>query len=67
MTDPKRLNRIQIFLSSIIFSFIFTFLISYLKGAGGVLGFSAFVSCLMVHFIWWIGTNERLKFRRPEA
>jgi hypothetical protein len=67
MTDPKRLNKVQIFLSSVIFSFIFTFLIKYLKGAGGVLGFSAFVSCLIVHFIWWIATNERLRFRRPES
>ncbi len=66
MTDPKRLSRLQIFLSSVIFRFIFTFLIGYLKGPGGVLGFSAFTSCLIVHFIWQIGLNQRLKFRRPE-
>lgn len=65
MTDPKRLSRLQIGLSSIIFSFIFTFLIAYLKGPGGVLGFSAFISCLIVHFIWWFGTKQILRFRRP--
>lgn len=66
MTDPKRLNKIQIFLSSIIFSFIFHFLIIYMKGPGGVLGLSAFTSCLIVHFIWRIGLNQRLRFRRPD-
>ena len=66
MTDPSRLSRLQIFLSSVIFSFIFHFLVLYMKGPGGVLGFSAFTSCLIVHFIWRIGTNQRLKFRRPE-
>ena len=66
MTDPKRLNKMQIFLSSIIFSFIFHFLIIYMKGPGGVLGFSAFTSCLIVHFIWRIGLNQRLRFRRPD-
>lgn len=66
MTDPKRLTKFQIFLSSIIFSFFFNFLIIYLKGAGGVLGFSAFMSCLIVHFIWRIGSKQRLKFRRPD-
>lgn len=66
MTDPKRLSKLQICLSSVIFSFIFNFLISYLKGAGGVLGFSAFMSCLIVHFVWRIGTKQRLKFRRPK-
>lgn len=65
MTDPKRLSKLQIFLSSVIFSFIFNFLIGYLKGAGGVLGFSAFMSCLIVHFIWWLGTKQKLRFRRP--
>ncbi len=65
MTDPTRLSRLQIFLSSVIFSFIFYFLIAYLKGAGGVLGFSAFMSCLIVHFIWWLGTKQKLRFRRP--
>lgn len=65
MTDPKRLNRLQIALSSIIFSFIFHFLILYMKGPGGVLGFSAFTSCLIVHFIWRTGLNQRLRFRRP--
>lgn len=65
MTDPTRLSRLQICLSSIIFSFIFNFLMEYLKGAGGVLGFSAFISCLIVHFIWWFGTKQKLKFRRP--
>jgi hypothetical protein len=66
MTDPTRLSRLQIFLSSLIFSFIFSFMVVYLKGAGGVLGFSAFMSCLIVHFIWWLGTKQRLRFRRPE-
>lgn len=66
MTDPKRLNRIQIFLSSVIFSFIFHFLIIYMKGPGGVLGLSALTSCLIVHFVWRIGLNQRLKFRRPD-
>ncbi len=65
MTDPTRLSKLQICLSSIIFSFMFNFLIGYLKGAGGVLGFSAFISCLIVHFIWWFGTKQKLKFRRP--
>lgn len=66
MTDPKRLSRIQIALTSIIFSFIFHYLVIYLKGAGGVLGFAAFTSCLTVHFIWYTATHERLRFRRPE-
>lgn len=65
MTDPTRLSRLQIFLSSVIFSFMFNFLVTYLKGAGGVLGLSAFASCLIVHFIWWIGTNQKLRFKRP--
>lgn len=65
MTDPKRLSRLQIALSSLIFSFIFHFLILYMKGPGGVLGFSAFTSCLVVHFIWKTGINQRLRFRRP--
>lgn len=66
MTDPKRLSRLQIALSSVIFSFIFHFLILYMKGPGGVLGLSAFASCLIVHFIWRIGTNQVLRFRRPK-
>lgn len=65
MTDPKHLNALQITLSSLIFSFIFHFLLLYMKGPGGVLGFSAFTSCLIVHFIWRIGLNQRLRFRRP--
>lgn len=65
MTDPKRLSVLQICLSSLIFSFMFNFLSGYLKGAGGVLGFSAFISCLIVHFIWWFGIKQKLKFRRP--
>lgn len=66
MTDPKRLTRLQIFFASVLFSLIFTFLTSYLKGPGGVLGFSAFLSCLIIHFAWRLFTHERLRFRRPE-
>lgn len=66
MTDPERHSRLQLILSSFIFSIFFTFLIRYLSGAGGVLGFSAFISCLIVHFIWRLGLKQRLKFRRPD-
>lgn len=65
MTDPERLSRLQIGFSSVIFSFIFYFLIHYLKGAGGILGFSAFMSCLTTHFIWQFVFHWKLKFRRP--
>lgn len=66
MTDPNRLSKLQIFLTSLVFSFIFHFLVIYMKGPGGVLGFSAFTSCLIIHFIWRIGSKQRLRFRRPE-
>jgi hypothetical protein len=66
MTDPKRMSRKQIFLASVVFSFIFKFLIGYLKGPGGVLGFSAFTSCLIVHFLWRLFSHQRLRFRRPK-
>lgn len=51
MTDPKRLSRMQLFFASLIFCFIFQFLIIYLNGLGGVLGLSAFLSCLMTYVI----------------
>lgn len=51
MTDPKRLNRTQLFFASCIFCLIFHFFIGHLKGLGGALGFSAFVSCLAIHFM----------------
>lgn len=67
MTDPKRLTRVQICFASILFSLIFTFLVGYLKGPGGVLGFSAFMSCLSVHFIWRMISHEKLRFRIPKS
>jgi hypothetical protein len=66
MTDPERLSRLQIFFASVIFSLIFYFLLHYLKGPGGILGFSAFVSCLLTHFVWQVAAHPRLRFRRPE-
>jgi hypothetical protein len=47
MASPDRLFKIQLFIASIVFSFIYVFLIHHLKGIGGALGFSAFVSCLI--------------------
>jgi hypothetical protein len=47
MASPTRLSKIQLFIASIVFSFIYVFLIHHLKGIGGALGFSAFVSCLI--------------------
>lgn len=52
MTDPKRLTRFQLFFASLIFCFIFQFLIFYLKGLGGALGLSAFISCLITYTAW---------------
>lgn len=66
MTDPTRFSRWQIALSSVVFTFIFFFLVKFLKGPGGVLGFSAFSSCLIVHFMWTFIMHRTLKFRRPE-
>ena len=47
MASPERLSKIQLFIASIVFSFIYVFLIHHVKGIGGALGFSAFVSCLI--------------------
>lgn len=51
MTDPKRLSIWSLGLASIAFSVIFSTLIQYLKGLGGALGTSAFVSCLFIYII----------------
>ncbi len=52
MTEPTRLSRKELAFASLIFAFIFQFLIIYLKGFGGALGLSAFVSCLVTYFIF---------------
>lgn len=46
MTSPKKLSKLQLSIACLIFCFIYIFLIHHLKGIGGALGFSAFVSCL---------------------
>lgn len=50
MTEPHRLSRKQVAAAATIFAFIFHFLIIYLKGIGGALGLSAFVSCSIIHY-----------------
>lgn len=57
MTDPKRLKAKHLFVSSFIFTLIFHFLLGYLKGFGGVLGLSAFLSSL-VTYVMWRGKNR---------
>lgn len=47
MALPTRLSKMQLFVASLTFSFIYVFLIHHLAGIGGALGFSAFVSCLI--------------------
>lgn len=59
MTDPKRLNRIQITFASQIFSILFLNLISFLGGLGGVLGLSAFLSCLLINSIFHSGAKMK--------
>lgn len=57
MTEPHRLSRKELMVASLIFGFIFQFLIIYLKGFGGALGLSAFVSCLVTYFLFKKGPS----------
>lgn len=57
MTQPHRLSRKELVVASLLFAFIFQFLIIYLKGYGGALGFSAFVSCLVTYFLFKKGPS----------
>lgn len=49
MTDPKRLNLWRLGLASVAFSIVFSYLIQHLKGLGGALGTSAFISCIFIY------------------
>ena len=49
MTDPKRLSMWHLGLASVAFSIVFSNLLQYLKGLGGALGSSAFISCLLIY------------------
>jgi hypothetical protein len=49
MTDPKRLSTWHLGLASVAFSIVFSNLLHYLKGLGGALGSSAFISCLLIY------------------
>lgn len=51
MSDANRLTRKQLALASLIFCFIFSYILHYLKGYGGILGFSAFAACLVTYFL----------------
>ena len=51
MTDPKRLSIWNLALASIAFSIVFSTLIQHLKGLGGALGTSAFISCLLIYLV----------------
>jgi hypothetical protein len=51
MTDKSRLGWKRVFLASVIFGLIFTFLIPFAKGIGGGLGAAAFVSSAVVYTI----------------
>mgnify|MGYP003574887615 CR=1 FL=1 len=64
MSDPKKLNRYQISTASAFFSFIFLYFISFLKGFGGALGLSAFLSCLSVNLITHTGRKTRQVLRK---
>lgn len=49
MTDPKRLSIWKLRLASVAFALVFSTMIQHLKGLGGALGTSAFVSCLFIY------------------
>ena len=49
MSDSARLTKTQLSMASLLFVLIFIFLIHHLKGIGGAIGFSAFVSCLVIY------------------
>lgn len=60
MASPTRLSKVQLFIASLVFTFIYVFLIHHLKGIGGALGFSAFVSCLITQIPLF--RRESMKF-----
>lgn len=49
MTDPKRLSIWKLGLASVAFALLFSTMIQHLKGLGGALGTSAFISCLFIY------------------
>jgi ABC-type sugar transport system permease subunit len=50
MTSEGRMGKKRVFLASLLFALIFTFVIPLLKGIGGGLGTAAFVSSCSVYF-----------------
>lgn len=48
MTDKSRLGWRRVLIASVIFGFVFTFLIPLAKGIGGGLGAAAFAACSVV-------------------
>jgi hypothetical protein len=50
MSDSKRIGEKKVLLASVVFSLIFTFLLTRMRsGIGGTLGASALISCLLVY------------------
>ncbi|WII72357.1 hypothetical protein QJS83_00565 [Bdellovibrio sp. 22V] len=49
MTDKSRMGWKRVFMASLIFGLIFTFLIPLVKGYGGGLGAAAFAACAVVY------------------
>ncbi len=59
MTDPARLSREHLVMASVIFCFIFHFLIKYIQGPGGALGISALLSCLTTYSLVLLNAHIR--------
>lgn len=63
MSDPKRLNKKQLAIASLIFTLLFIYFINFLKGFGGALGLSAFLSCITVTLLTMSGRKVKQKFK----
>jgi hypothetical protein len=53
MSCPSRFSRFAVVVGSIIFGFLFYYLVPLLEGLGGALGFSAFVSICIVSTLYF--------------
>lgn len=50
-TEPGKFTFKQMTVASFLYSLLFVSLLPWMKDLGGVLGFTAFISCILTHYL----------------